>query len=317
MKAVVINSYRGCDALEAKEMPKPAAAPGKVLVRVRASSINAGDYFTAKGSPFLVRFMTGFPRPHDFVLGWDIAGTVEEIGPGGGAFKPGDEVYGATSGAYAEYALIAEGALARKPARLSFEEAAALPTAALTALQALRDNGKLARGMKVIVNGASGGVGTCAVQIAKALGAEVCAVCSGRNAELLRSLGADRVVDYSREDFAETCGGYDLVLDNVASRKLGDLKKILAKGGRVLPNSGHGGMGYVAKVGVAGLFDKRIGSMRGAKTLTTDLDVISAFVAEGKLKPVIDAAYPLSEARAAFKRYADEHPRGKIVISVP
>ena len=247
MKAIVQNDYGSPDALSLKEIDKPEVGEHDVLIRVHAASLNAGDYFTMKGSPWLVRTSVGFPKPKDYVLGWDVAGCVEAVGSAVTNFQPGDEVYCACSGAFAEYACAPEDTVGLKPANLTFAQAAAVPTAALTALRGLRDVGKVQPGQKVLINGASGGVGTFSVQIAKSLGAEVTGVCSTRNVEMVSEIGADHVVDYTREDFTQSGQQYDLILDNVASRSFSDLRSALAPGGIVIPNSGHGGMSYVFK----------------------------------------------------------------------
>ncbi len=224
MKAIVLSRYGSPDVLELKEIDKPVVKDDDVLVRVQAASLNAGDLFSMKGSPWLARFAVGFPQPKNYVLGWDVAGRAEAVGKNVTRFQPGDEVFTACSGAFAEYACAPEDKVAMKPTNLTFEQAAAVPTAALTALQGLRDAGKVQPNQKVLINGASGGVGTFAVQIAKALGAEVTGVCSTRNVEMVRSLGADHVVDYTREDFTQGGQRYDLILDNVASRSFSDLR---------------------------------------------------------------------------------------------
>jgi len=239
MKAVVQNAYGSPDVLEIKEVEKPEVKENGVLVRVAAASINAGDIFSVKGSPWLARFSVGFPKPQDYILGWDAAGTVEAVGEDVMQYKAGDEVYILCSGALAEFACAPEDKVALKPNNLTFEQAAAVPSAALTALLALRTQGKLKEGQKVLINGASGGVGTFSVQIAKALGAEVTGVCSTRNVELVRSLGADHVFDYKKEDFTKSDRRYDLILDNVGSRSFADYRRLLTPQGVHLPNTGH------------------------------------------------------------------------------
>ena len=235
MKAIVQNAYGSPDVLKLKEIDQPVIGENDVLVRIHAAGLNAGDLFSMKGSPWLARFSVGFPKPKDYVLGWDMAGTVEAVGGNVTRFQPGDQVYAAYGKSLAEFVSVPEENLAIKPANLTFEEAASVPTAALTALQGLRDAGKLQSGQKVLINGASGGVGTFAVQIAKVLGAEVTGVCSTRNLEMVKSLGADYVVDYTQDDFAQSDMRYDLILDNVASRSLSDLRSILLPGGRDHP----------------------------------------------------------------------------------
>jgi NADPH:quinone reductase-like Zn-dependent oxidoreductase len=314
MKAIVQNHYGSPDTLELKDVDMPGVGEGRVLVRIRAASLNAGDHFTMAGSPWLVRTSVGFPRPKDHILGWDLAGEVEQVGDKVTSFRPGDSVYGATSGTLVEYAAPSEGELGRKPSNLSFEEAAAVPTAALTALQALRDVGKVRPGMKILINGASGGVGTFAVQIGKALGAEVTGICSSRNVELVRSLGADYVVDYTKEDFARSPRRYDLILDNVGNRSFGDCRHVLTPAGKVLPNTGHAGMGYILKAIVRSVFVRQQGRMFLANSNTNDLDVLKDFLEAGKIRPVIYGTYPLAEVPAALKHVGTGHARGKVVI---
>jgi NADPH:quinone reductase-like Zn-dependent oxidoreductase len=316
MKAIVINAYGSPDVLELKEVATPAIKENEVLVRVHAASLNAGDVFSLRGSPWLVRFSVGFPRPKNYILGWDMAGRVAAVGSQVTRFKPGDEVFASCHGSLAEYVHVAEDKLAPKPANLTFEQAAAVPTAGITALLGLRNAGKLQPGQKVLINGASGGVGTFAVQIAKAFGAEVTGVCSTRNVDLVRSIGADYVVDYTHEDFTQNGQRYDLILDNVASRSFSDLRRALTPQGKVIPNSGHAGMGYVFKAFALSLIRRQHGSMYlavpNSRTLATLKDLIEA----GKVTPVIDKTYPLSETPAAFRYLVKEHARGKVVITI-
>ncbi|MCU0501621.1 MAG: NAD(P)-dependent alcohol dehydrogenase [Anaerolineae bacterium] len=289
MKAIVINAYGTPDVLELKEVAAPAIKENEVLVRVHAASLNAGDLFALAGRPWLIRMSVGLRRPKDYILGWDMAGRVEAVGSQVTRFKPGDEVFGAGIGTLAEYAHIAEDKLAPKPTNLTFAQAAAVPTAAVAALLGLRDVGKIQPGQKVLINGASGGVGTFAVQIAKAFGAEVTGVCSTRNTDLVLSLGADHVVDYTRADFTRNGQRYDLILDNVASRSFADLRRALAPQGKIIPNSGHAGMGYVFKALALSLVRREHGSMYVANPDSRNL---------------------------AFRYLVDEHARGKVVITV-
>jgi NADPH:quinone reductase-like Zn-dependent oxidoreductase len=316
MKAIVQNAYGSPDVLKLKEVDKPIITENEVLVRVHATGLNAGDVFTLKGSPWLVKTSVGFPNPKDYILGWDMAGIVEMAGENVTRFKPGDEVYAACSHTLAEFVCVAEEHLAHKPANFTFEQAASVPTAALTALQGLRDAGKLQAGQKVLINGASGGVGTFAVQIAKALGAEVTGVCSTRNLELVKSLGADHVVDYTKEDFTKNRRKYDLILDNVASRSLADLRRALAPGGIIVPNSGHGGMSYVIKSAIMAMFMSQHGSMFIAKIGHKDLDYLRGLIEAEKIKTIIDRSYPLNEAVEAFRYLENEHAQGKVVITI-
>ncbi len=316
MKAIVINAYGSPDVLEIKEVARPAIKDDEVLVRVHAASLNAGDIFSLKGSPWLVRLSVGLTRPKNYILGWDMAGRVEEVGSQVTRFKPGDEVFASCQGSLAEYVHVAEDKLALKPANLTFEQAAAVPTAAVTALLGLRDAGKLQPGQKVLINGASGGVGTFAVQIAKAFGADVTGVCSTRNVDLVRSLGADRVVDYTREDFTQNGRRYDLILDNVASRSFADLRRVLNPQGKIIPNSGHAGMGYVFKAFGLSLVRRQHESMYVAVPNSQTLAALKDLIEAGKVTPVIDKTYPLCETPAAFQYMVKEHARGKVVISL-
>ncbi len=316
MKAIVLNQYGSPDVVELKEIDKPVIKENEVLVRVNAASVNAGDIFTMRGSPWVIRFTVGISRPKNYVLGWDIAGQVEEVGKTVTRFKPGDEVYTACSGAFAEYACVAEEALAMKPANLTFEQAAAVPTAALTALKALRDQGKVQPGQKVLINGASGGVGTFAVQIAKAFGAEVTGVCSTSKMEIVRSIGADHVIDYTRENFTQSEQRYDFILDNVGSHAFSDYRRVLTPQGIIQPNTGHAGMGYVFKGFLLSLFMHQQGGMFVADPNGKNMDDLTELIEAGKITPVVDKTYPLSEAREAI-RYLDEgHARGKVVITM-
>lgn len=316
MKAIVQSGYGSSDVLALKEVATPAIKENQVLVRVRANSINAGDYFTMRGSPWLVRFSVGFPRPKDHILGWDIAGIVEAVGSAVTQFQPGDAAFGAVNGAFAEYVAAAAGTLALKPASLSFEQAAAVPTAGLTALQGLRDAGKVQPGQKVLINGAAGGVGTFAVQIAKALGAEVTGVCSTGNVELMRSLGADHVVDYTQEDFTRGERRYDLILDNVGNHAFSDLRRALTPQGRIIPNSGHGGMSYVVKAFLLAPFMRQQDKPLFTTTNGKDLDVLRELIEASKVIPVIDRTYSFDQIPAALGYAAGGHARGKVVITV-
>jgi len=316
MKAIVQNDYGSPDVLALREIDRPAVKENGILVRVRAAALNAGDVFSMRGSPWLARFTVGFPKPKNHVPGWDLAGRVEEVGKRATRFRPGDEVFASCGGTLAEYACVVEDKLAMKPANLTFEQAAAVPTAAITALQSLRDTGKVQPGQKVLINGASGGVGTFAVQIAKAFGAEVTGVCNTRNVDMVRSIGADHVVDYTREDFTRGERRYDLILDNVANHSFSDLRRVLVPRGRILPNSGHGGMGYVFKAFLLSPFVRQVAGMHVASPNSKDLVLLKELIEAGKIKPVIDRAYPLSATPDAFRYLEESHARGKVVISV-
>lgn len=308
-----------------REIETPTPGDGEVLVRVHAAGIHVGDAFGVRGAPLPLRFMSGLRRPRVGVPGFDIAGTVAAVGRSVTRFVPGDEVVGVcrwpASGACAEYAVAAEEGLVARPPGLSFEEAAAIPTSASAALHGLRDAGGLASGQRVLVIGASGGVGTYAVQIAKAHGAEVTGVCSARNLDLVRSLGADRVIDYTAEDFTLERERYDLVLDNVEHRPLAEVRRVLAPTGTLVLNSGTGasGIGLVVRL-IRPLVLSPFSGQRLRRFLSNpsraDLELLVGMAAEGRLRPVIGATYPLAETAAAFRQVESGHSRGKIVISV-
>ena len=316
MKAIVQTGYGSPDFIELKEIDKPVVEENDVLVRVHAASLAAGDYFAMRGKPYLVRFSAGWPKPKDYVPGYDVAGLVEAVGQNVTQFKPGDEVYGDCQGACAEYVCGAEDKFVPKPANLTFEQAAAVPTSAVAALHGLRDAGKVQPGQKVLINGASGGVGTFAVQIAKAFGAEVTGVCSTRNVDMVRSIGADHVIDYTQEDF--TLGGprYDLILDQVATHSFSDFRRALTPQGTYIPNSGHSGLGFIIKAFVLSLFVRQQGAPYIAIPKNQDLVDLKELIEAGKVTPVIDRTYPLSETPEAFRYLDGGHARGKVVITV-
>lgn len=316
MKAVIQNSYGSAEALELVEIPKPEVKESDIRVRVRASSVNAGDMFTMKGSPWMVRLTVGFPQPKNYVPGWDVAGEVEAVGAKVTQFNLGDEVYGSCGRTFAEYVSSDADHFAPKPTNLSFEQAAAVPNAGITALLGVRDAGQVKPGQKILINGASGGVGTFAVQIAKALGAEVTGVCSTRNVELVRSLGADHVIDYTQQDFTQGEGRYDVILDNVASHSFPDLRSVLTPQGFIVPNSGYGGIGYVLKASILSIFMRQQKGMNMAVANREDLEVLKEMIETGKVKPVIDRTYPLSEVAAAMRTLEESHAQGKVVITV-
>jgi len=334
MKAIVYERYGSPDVLELKEIDEPAVGDDQVLVRVRAASLNPADWHFVRGLPYLVRLITGLRRPRRAtILASDLAGRVEAVGKSVTAFRPGDEVFGRTRTGHradrpaavdtrggAEYACVLEDLLAPKPASLTFAQAAAVPLAGLTALQALRDTGDLQPQQKVAINGASGGVGTFAVQIAKALGAEVTGVCSAKNVELVRSLGADHVVDYTRQDFTRGGQRYDLILDT-ASRSLADCRRALARKGTLVVVGGTAGrwLDGLARVSRARALSPFV-SQRLRPFLTRwdkrDLELVADLIETGRVTPVIDRTYPLAEAREAMRYLEAGHARGKIVIEV-
>ena len=317
MKAIVQNGYGSPDVLELKEIEEPVVKDDSVLVRVHAAALHAGDCFGMRGTPFPIRMYIGFPKPKkDYVVGADLAGRVEAVGKNVTRFKPGDEVFGGCSRACAEYTCAEEDKLVHKPHNLTFEQAAAVPTSALAALHGLRDAGKVQPGQKVLINGASGGVGTFAVQIAKSFGAEVTGVCSTRNVEMVRSIGADHVIDYTREDFTQDGPRFDLILDNVGNRSFSDCRRALTPQGVLIPNTGHAGMGYILAAMVRSVFVRQQGRLFLSMPNHADLVLLSELVESGKVRPVIDRTYPLSATPEAF-RYVDHgHARGKVVIAV-
>jgi NADPH:quinone reductase-like Zn-dependent oxidoreductase len=316
MKAIVQTGYGSPDVFEFKELDRPVIKDDEVLVRVHAAALHAGDYFTMRGVPYMVRMFAGWPKPKNYVPGFDAAGQVEAVGKNVRQFQPGDEVFGACSGTCAEYVCAGEDKFSSKPANLTLEQAAAVPTSALAALHGLRDAGKVQPGQKVLINGASGGVGTFAVQIAKSFGAEVTGVCSTGNVDMVRSIGADYVIDYTREDFTRNGQRYDLILDQVANRSLSDCKRVLTPRGRLIPNSGHSGMGYIFKAFVLSLFIRQQGRPYVSVPKNEDLLVLKELIESGKVKPVIDSTYPLNETPGAFRYLNEGHARGKVVITV-
>lgn len=316
MRAVVQNAYGGPEVLESKEIDTPEPPADGVLVRVRAAGLHAGDVFVMRGDPYVARFFAGWPRPKDHVVGLSAAGIVEAVGPKATRFSPGDEVFGECHGSCAEYAADSEGAFALKPANLTFEEAAAVPTSGMTALQGLRDAGKVQPGQHVLVNGASGGVGTFAVQLGKWLGAEVTGVCSTRNVELVRSLGADHAIDYTREDF--TLGGplYDLILDNVGNHSFAECRRALKPTGRHLPNTGNAGLGFIVKAFATSVFVRQQAPPLTADVSREDLETLGELLESGTIAPVIDKTYPLDRTSEALAYVGGGHARGKVVVTI-
>ncbi len=316
MKAVIQTGYGTTDVFALRDVPRPEVKENEVLVRVRATTINAGDVFGMRGSPWMVRFSLGFPKPKDYIPGWDVAGQVETVGSAVTRFQPGDEVYASIAGTCAEFACAAEEKFAPKPPSLTFEQAAAVPSAATPPLHGLRDKARVQPGQTVLVNGASGGVGTFSVQIAKALGAEVTGVCSTSKVELVRSIGADHVIDYTQEDFCQGGQRYDVVLDNVASRSFSDLQRVVADEGVILPNSGHAGIGYVIAASLRSMFVRQQGSPYLAQPDHDDLVYLTELIEAGKIAPVIDRTYALGDFREAMAYMDEGHARGKVVLTV-
>ena len=319
MKAIVVSKYGSPDVLELEDVEKPAVADDLALVRVHAASINPADWYGVAG-PLIVRPSTGILKPRNDRTGIDFAGTVEAVGKDVTHIRPGDEVFGARSGALAEYVSVRD-AVVPKPANISFEEAAAVPVAAITALQGLRDKGKLQAGQKVLINGASGGVGTFAVQIAKALGAEVTGVCSTRNVELVRALGADHVVDYTREDFTRSGERYDLLLDIAGSKSWSRLRRVLTPEATVVIVGAQkrrvlGPIGHIVRLRLASLYGSQKAVFFIAKTNRADMEILRELLEAGKVKPVVDRRYELSETADAFRYLGEGHARGKVVVTL-
>lgn len=321
MKAIVHDRYGSMDLLGIRDIEKPVVGDHDVLVRVHAAGLHIGDCFGVRGAPFAIRMVTGLLKPNYGVPGFDVAGRVEATGGKVKRFQLGDEVFGVCNGACAEFARAHEDKLALKPANLTFEEAAALPTSALAALHGLRDAGRVQPGQKVLINGAAGGVGTFAVQLARSFGAKVTGVCSATNVDLVRSIGADQVIDYTQEDFTQGEQRYDLILDNVENRSLSDCRRALTPHGTLILNSGSGDPGIAMLVR---LFKPLVLSpflrqdMRRYLSVPNhaDLDLLKAMVEGGKLTPVIGKTYPLRETPAALRQIEGGHSRGKVVITL-
>jgi NADPH:quinone reductase-like Zn-dependent oxidoreductase len=322
MQAIVQDRFGPPDVLELREVDRPEAGRGQVLVRVRAASVNPADWYAMAGIPWIARPQMGLRKPRTGRVGLDLAGVVAAVGAGVSRFQPGDEVFGAGTGTLAEYAVASEDALVDKPADLSFEQAAAVPVAGLTALQGLRDKGRLRPGQQVLVNGASGGVGTFAVQVAKALGAEVTGVCSTRNVDLVRSLGADRVVDYTREDFTRTDRRYDLLLDVAGSRPWSACRRVLTPRGILVlvgaPKGSRlgGPVDHILKVRLASLRASQKVVFFISKALRHDLEALRELLAAGKVTPVVERSYALPDAAQALRHLGEGHAQGKLVITV-
>lgn len=320
MRAVVQNGYGSPDVLELKDIEKQAPNEGQVLVKVLAASVNPLDWHGIRGSPFFARFLLGLTKPKDPRVGADFSGIVESVGSGVTGLEPGNQVYGICSGSFADYALARADRVGPKPFNLTFEEAAAVPVAATTALQGLRDAGHIKSGQKMLVNGASGGVGSFAVQIAKQFGTEVTAVTSTRNVEIVRSIGADHIVDYTGEDFTRSGVRYDLIFDAVGNRSVSDYKRALNPGG-ICVVAGFGGMSRLVEYAVLGPLrskggSRKVGIMSVAKVTRGDLGVLKEMIEAGRVRPLIDRTYPLEKAAEAVRYLETMHARGKVVIEV-
>jgi NADPH:quinone reductase-like Zn-dependent oxidoreductase len=322
MKATVQRSYGPPDVLTFEEIDLPAVGDGQVLIRVQAASLNAYDWHMLRGKPYLARLVGGLRRPKLMVPGVDLAGRIEAVGSNVVGFQPGDEVFGPSNGAFAEFAVAGARNYAIKPPQLTFEQAAAIPMAARTALQALRDHGRLQPGQKVLINGASGGVGTFAVQIAKALGAEVTAVCSTGKVDIARSIGADHVIDYTNEDFTRRGDRYDLIVYIGGNRSLSACRRVLTPEGRLVAVGGDIRGNWVAPF--AAFLKPRLASVLRrqkmvsmlAKNQVEDLRFIANLVGAGKVTPVIDRRYELSDVPEALRYIGEGHARGKVIVSI-
>jgi NADPH:quinone reductase-like Zn-dependent oxidoreductase len=323
MRAAVHDRYGDPrEVVEIRELERPEPAHDEVLVRVRNSALNIADWYGVVGRPYAARVALGVRRPKETRLGTDYAGVVEAVGEGVKDLAVSDEVFGAKTGSCAEFVVVGAGqAIARKPADVSFELAAATPLAAITALQALRDHGRLRAGQKVLINGASGGVGTYAVQIAKALGGNVTAVCSTPNVEIARSLGADRVVDYTQEDFTRSAESYDLMIDIAGTTPFSRLRRALHPDATVVvvggPRAGRllGPIGHLIRSRLSALRTSQRATSFLAKLGKDDLEVLRELLESGRLTSVIDSTYPLAEVGEALRHMGEGHPRGKIVVT--
>ena len=319
MKAILLTQYGSPDVLQFKEVEKPVPNDGEILVKIQAASTNPLDWHLMRGAPFLARLAGGLRKPKDPRLGADFAGRVKAVGNNVTQFQPGDEVFGVYTGSFAEYASVPENRVVLKPTTSSFEEAAAIPVAAITALQGLRDTGHIHSGQKVLVNGASGGVGTFAVQIARSYGTEVTGVCSTRNVDLVRSIGADHVIDYTQEDFTRNGRRYDLIYDAVGNRSVSDYKRALNPEGMCVI-AGFQNLPRLFEHMVLGPLrsktgDKKVGLMGIAKPNQKDLVYVKELVEARKVVPVIDRCYALREVPEALRYLEAGHARGKVVIT--
>lgn len=313
MKAIVQDRYGSPQLLRLDEIDKPLVGDGDVLVQVRAAGVNPLDWHYVRGAPYVARPALGMPRPRVRIRGVDVAGRVEAVGKDVTRLRPGDDVFGWCDGAFAEYASAPEDHLLAKPAGMTYEEAAAVPVAAVTALQGLRA-GTLQAGQRVLINGASGGVGTFGVQIARSIGAEVTGVCSSRNVDLVKSIGADHVIDYTREDFTKGAERYDLVLDNAGNHSLSAVRRVLTAGGALVYNSGAS----MRRVAMSQLLARMGRQVRVFLTKMNhdDLEVIRGLIETGQVRSVVDRTYPLNETAAAISHVEAGHVRGKVVVTV-
>ena len=324
MKAIVQYAYGGPEVLQLKDVDKPVAADGEVLVRVRAASVNPFDWHFMRGEPLVMRISSGLRKPKQMSAGVDFAGTVEAVGSNVKQFKPGDAVFGGRSGAFAEYMSVPEDKqIVLKPANITFEEAAAVPIAAITALQALRDGGHVQSGQSVLINGAAGGVGTFAVQIAKSFGATVTAVCSTRNVEMVSEIGADEVIDYTKQDFTRSGQRYDLMIDIAGNHSWSECKRVLHPKSTFVIVGGLSKMPWLGPLSHSAALSvtsfrasQHVVPLFMAKLSKEDLVILQGLLEAGKVKLVIDRTYPLSETAEAIRYLELGHARGKVVITV-
>ncbi len=323
MKAAVYTRYGPPDVVQITDVEKPSPKDNEVLIEVRAASVNPLDWHFMRGTPYFVRILAGLLKPKITRLGVDVAGQVEAVGRNVTQFKPGDEVFGACRGAFAEYACTSESALVIKPDNVTFEQAASVPVAAFTALQGLRDKGRIQPGQKVLINGAAGGVGTFAVQIAKSFGADVTGVCSTRNVDMVRSIGADQVIDYTQQDFTKSGQHYDLIFDCVGNHSLSACRRVLNSKGIYIPVGGPGGrwmIGLLARwitaLVLSRFVSQKLVIMFLARPNKEDLTIMRELMEAGKVTPVIDKRYRLSEVPEAIRYLEEGHARGKVVITL-
>jgi len=321
MRAAVFHKYGSPDVLELMEVDTPVPGDDQVLVRVHAASVNPVDWHRMRGLPFFIRALTGLTKPKNTGLGADLAGRVEAVGRNVTQFRPGDDVFGMSIRTLAEYVRVAQDGVVPKPANVTFEQAAAVPVAASTALQGLRDKGHIQSGQRVLINGAAGGVGTFAVQIAKSFGADVTGVCSTRNVDMVRSIGADHVIDYTKEDFTQAQQRYDIILDMAGTHAFSECRRVLGPTGiLVLVGAAEGGgLGGLART-LAGIVVSRFASQKMVSFLTKrskdDLVFLKGLLETGKVTPVIDRQYPLDEVRKAIGYLEEGHARGKVIITI-
>jgi NADPH:quinone reductase-like Zn-dependent oxidoreductase len=323
MKAIVYDQHGPPEVLQLRDLPDPEVAEGEVLIQVRAASINPLDWFAMTGTPLIARPGFGLKKPRAARLGADLAGVVDTVGAGVTTLKPGDEVFGTAKGTIAGLVVAAEGrSVVPKPGNLSFEEAAAVPVAALTALQALRDHANVQPGQQVLINGAAGGVGTFTVQIAKALDTSVTAVCSSRNVDLVHSLGADKVIDYTRVDFTKDVGRFDVLIDVAGSRRWSEVKRVLRPAAKVVivggpkTNRTFGPLGHMLQMTAGSAFASQKTTFFISKENVADMTLLRELIEGGKIKPFVEEVYPLERVAEALAYLGTGHARGKLVIAI-